>query len=294
MLNWKRRQESNLFDNKVFVSDSVSYFSIFHFLGYFILEFIFTFLISFSLFFIFLFYEVDSTQFFIARILPFHVVSAWLSFINYLLLLVLSIGYIIVELPFLFLVAKQISFFGLVLLLFTLFSGIFWAYCSWGGTSWSLDTRFFSVFLLFFLYLGYVFITNQIKYNINRLNLAFFASLLVIFAGVDIPIIKISVDWWNTLHQAQTFKELNSVLHFILSLIIFILFFSFILSFLLFVLLGIRFELIFAKSIFLVNYIDSFLNFDQNIYIIYYKYLRYIIIYFLWLKWYQVINSLVF
>ena len=72
------------------------------------------------------------------------------------------------------------------------------------GTWWVWDARLTSVLVLFFLYLGYIALVNAFD-DASRGGRA--ASLLALVGVVNLPIIKFSVDWWNTLHQpASVFR----------------------------------------------------------------------------------------
>src|SRR5258707_7326284 len=74
------------------------------------------------------------------------------------------------------------------------------------GTSWALDARLTSVLVLFFLYLGYIALVNAFD-DTSRGAPA--GSLLAWVGIVNLPIIKFSVDWWNTLHQPASVLRLG-------------------------------------------------------------------------------------
>src|SRR3546814_15359863 len=67
------------------------------------------------------------------------------------------------------------------------------------GTWWAWDARLTSFLLLFFLYLGYIALANAFD-DATRGNRA--ASILALVGAVNLPTLKYSVDWWNTLHQS--------------------------------------------------------------------------------------------
>ncbi|HNL92365.1 MAG TPA: cytochrome c biogenesis protein CcsA, partial [Pseudomonadales bacterium] len=83
-----------------------------------------------------------------------------------------------------------------------LITGSFWGKPTW-GTWWEWDARITSMLILFFLYLGVMALANAYQ-NTDNGNRA--ASLLALVGTVNIPIIYMSVKWWNTLHQGASLK----------------------------------------------------------------------------------------
>ena len=69
------------------------------------------------------------------------------------------------------------------------------------GTYWVWDARLTSFLLLFFLYVGYMALWNATE---DETRAARGAAILAIVGAVNLPIIKFSVDWWNTLHQGES------------------------------------------------------------------------------------------
>ena len=89
---------------------------------------------------------------------------------------------------------------GAAFTLVCLVTGSLWGRPMW-GTWWAWDARMTSVLVLFFLYLGYIALANAFD-DPGRGGRA--ASVLALVGIVNLPIIKFSVDWWNTLHQAES------------------------------------------------------------------------------------------
>lgn len=83
-----------------------------------------------------------------------------------------------------------------------LITGAIWGKPTW-GTYWVWDARLTSMLILLFLYFGIIALGQAIS---NRDTAAKAVAVLAIVGVVNIPIIKYSVDWWNTLHQPATFK----------------------------------------------------------------------------------------
>ena len=131
------------------------------------------------------------------RIMYIHVSSAWISLFAYVLIFLLSVFYLIWKFPLFVLMAKEIPFVAIIFTLITLITGSLWGKPTW-GTYWVWDARLTSFLILLFIYLGLIFIDKAFKYNVNG-DLSF--SYLSIIGAINIPIIKFSVDWWNTLHQ---------------------------------------------------------------------------------------------
>ena len=131
------------------------------------------------------------------RIMYIHVSSAWISLFAYVLIFFLSVFYLIWKFPLFVLMAKEIPFVAIIFTLITLITGSLWGKPTW-GTYWVWDARLTSFLILLFIYLGLIFIDKAFKYNVNG-DLSF--SYLSIIGAINIPIIKFSVDWWNTLHQ---------------------------------------------------------------------------------------------
>ena len=93
--------------------------------------------------------------------------------------------------------AKSLAVPGLVFTLLALITGSLWGRPAW-GTWWQWDGRMTSVLVLAFIYGGYLLLWATIE---DRRRAARLASILAMVGFINIPIIKFSVDWWNTLHQ---------------------------------------------------------------------------------------------
>ncbi|TPE54730.1 heme ABC transporter permease [Maribrevibacterium harenarium] len=97
---------------------------------------------------------------------------------------------------------KAVAPVGAVMAFISLVSGAIWGKPTW-GTWWVWDARLTSVLVLFLLYMGVIAIQN----TLDDLQLADKAVAVISIVGViNLPIIKYSVEWWNTLHQPATFK----------------------------------------------------------------------------------------
>ncbi len=131
------------------------------------------------------------------RIMYVHVPAAWLSMACYMLIAISSAGYLIWRHPLADVAAKAAAPIGAVFTLLALVTGSLWGRPMWGAY-WVWDARLTSVLILFFLYLGLIALRAGID-EPGRAGRA--AAILSLIGAVNIPIIKFSVNWWNTLHQ---------------------------------------------------------------------------------------------
>ncbi len=132
-----------------------------------------------------------------AKIMFIHVPAAWLSMACYTLMAISSAGYLIWRHPLADVSAKAAAPIGATFTLLALLTGSLWGKPMWGAY-WVWDARLTSVLILFFLYLGVIALRQAID-DPGRAGRA--AAILSLIGAVNIPIIKFSVNWWNTLHQ---------------------------------------------------------------------------------------------
>jgi heme exporter protein C len=131
------------------------------------------------------------------RIMYVHVPAAWMALACYTAMAVASGGYLVWKQPLAELAARAIAPVGACFTGLALASGSLWGQPMW-GTWWVWDARLTSVLVLFFLYLGYMALAEAFD-DPERGGKA--ASILALVGFVNVPIVKFSVDWWNTLHQ---------------------------------------------------------------------------------------------
>lgn len=144
------------------------------------------------------------------RILYIHVPFAWMSLLLYIFLTLCSIFYLITLSPSIYFVSKSIAVVGCVFTFLTLITGSFWGYPMW-GTFWVWDARLTSVLILFFVYLGYLYLSSFSIKDFTKNS--YISSIFSIFGVILLPIIKYSVEWWNTLHQGSSISQFNSDIH---------------------------------------------------------------------------------
>ena len=131
------------------------------------------------------------------RIMYIHVPSAWMALLAYLILGLASASALIWRHPLADIAAEAISPIGAAFTLLALITGSLWGKPMW-GTYWVWDARLTSFLLLFFLYLGHMALLGAFD---DRGRGQRSAAVLALVGLINLPIIKYSVDWWNTLHQ---------------------------------------------------------------------------------------------
>ncbi|GAA4253511.1 heme exporter protein C [Azospirillum brasilense] len=131
------------------------------------------------------------------RIMYIHVPAAWMSLFVYVNMAIAAACGLVWKHPLADLFAKAAAPVGAGFTFICLVTGSLWGAPMW-GTWWVWDARLTSVLILFFLYLGYMALVNAFD-DPQRGTRA--GNVLLLVGIVNVPIIKFSVDWWNTLHQ---------------------------------------------------------------------------------------------
>ena len=139
------------------------------------------------------------------RIMFVHVPSAWLAMFCYTLMAVSSIGSLVWRHPLADVSAKAAAPLGAAFTLLALFTGSVWGKPMW-GTWWVWDARLTSVLVLFIMYLGLIALWRAFE---DPARAGRVAAVLTLVGFINIPIIKFSVDWWNTLHQPASVMRLD-------------------------------------------------------------------------------------
>ena len=134
------------------------------------------------------------------RIMYVHVPSAWLASWGYIALAGCSVLSLIWRHPLADLAAMEIGPVGAAVTALCLASGSLWGKPMWGAW-WVWDARLTSVLVLFFLYLGHIALIRAFDEPARGYRAA---AILALVGAVDLPIIKFSVQWWNTLHQPDS------------------------------------------------------------------------------------------
>ena len=148
----------------------------------------------------------DYQQGLTVKIMYIHVPSAWLSLLTYFLMTIYSIVGLAFRMPFGFIFNTAVAPIGAIFTLICLVSGSLWGKPMW-GTWWVWDARLTSVAILFLIYMIIIFLNNSLE---NREVREKIVAIFVIIGSINLPIIKFSVDWWNTLHQPASISKLSS------------------------------------------------------------------------------------
>lgn len=140
------------------------------------------------------------------RIIYIHVPAASLSLTVYAVMAGAGLIYLVWRMKMADHVAAASAPIGAALTFLALVTGSIWGKPTW-GTWWQWDARLTSELILLFLYLGYMALRAAIE---DAQNAARASAVLALVGVVNIPIIKYSVEWWNTLHQGATISKLSS------------------------------------------------------------------------------------
>jgi heme exporter protein C len=141
--------------------------------------------------------EGDYQQGNTVRIMYIHVPAAWLSMMCYTVMALSAIGTLVWRHPLADVSHKAAAPLGAAFTFVALATGSLWGKPMW-GTWWVWDARLTSVFVLFLMYLGLIALNRAMD---DPSKAARVSAVLILVGFVNIPIIKFSVDWWNTLHQ---------------------------------------------------------------------------------------------
>ena len=136
------------------------------------------------------------------RIIFIHVPAAFLAQSVYVMMAAAAVVTLVWRMKLADVFVKSAAPVGAVLTFLALFTGAVWGKPTW-GTWWIWDARLTSMLILLFLYFGAIGLGSAIS---DEKSSARAVAILVLVGVVNIPIIKYSVEWWNTLHQPATFK----------------------------------------------------------------------------------------
>ena len=139
------------------------------------------------------------------RMMYVHVPAAWMAMFCYVALAGFSSVLLIWRHIVADILAKSTAPIGACFTFLALATGSLWGKPMW-GTWWVWDARLTSVLILFLLYLGYMVLYNAFD---DRSRGARAAAILSIVGVINVPIIKFSVDWWNTLHQPASVIKMD-------------------------------------------------------------------------------------
>jgi heme exporter protein C len=139
------------------------------------------------------------------KIMFVHVPAAWLGIFAWALMSAAALGTLVWRHPLADVAAKAAAPIGAAFTLMCLVTGSLWGRPMW-GTYWVWDARLTSVLVLFLMYLSVIALWRTID---DPTQAARAAAVLTLVGAINIPIIKFSVDWWNTLHQPASVLRLG-------------------------------------------------------------------------------------
>jgi heme exporter protein C len=139
------------------------------------------------------------------KIMFIHVPAAWLSMFVWALMSVAALGTLVWRHPLADVAARAALPLGAAFTFLCLLTGALWGRPMW-GTYWVWDARLTSVLVLFLMYLGLLALWHAVEEPGRAGRLA---AILTLVGAINLPVIKFSVDWWNTLHQPASVVRLD-------------------------------------------------------------------------------------
>jgi len=139
------------------------------------------------------------------KIMFLHVPAAWLAMMCYSIMAVSALGTLVWKHPLADVSARAAAPIGAAFTFLSLITGSLWGKPMW-GTYWVWDARLTSVLVLFVMYLGLIALWRTMD---DPIRAGKAAAILTLVGAVNLPIIKFSVDWWNTLHQPASVIRLD-------------------------------------------------------------------------------------
>ena len=180
------------------------------------------------------------------RIMYVHVPSSFIALGCFGFIGIASICNLIFKIKFMSLLAKSLSPIGCVFSLISIVTGSFWGKPTW-GIWWVWDARLTSMAILFLFYVAYIFIWKFVD-SFEKANKI--TSIIGIIGLFNLPVIKYSVDWWNTLHQPSSITLTSApTIHYTMLVPLIIMFFGMI---------------IYSLIIFLMRYKTEIMKFKLN------------------------------
>lgn len=141
------------------------------------------------------------------RIMYVHVPAAWLATLGYVALGLCGLFYIVWRHPLADIALRAMAPVGALFAFLTLVTGALWGKPMWGAW-WVWDARLTSMLILFFFYIAVIALTNAFDTPERGSRPA---AILALVGLVNVPIVKFSVDWWNTLHQPASLVRSGGV-----------------------------------------------------------------------------------
>ena len=150
-----------------------------------------------GLYFAFFYAPVERIMGIVQKIFYFHVASAWIGFFAFFVTFVASILYLVTKKYVFDDIASASAEIGLAFCTIVILTGPLWARPTW-GKFWTWDPRLTSTLLLWFIYVGYIMLRQFMDESDRR---AKFSAAVGIIGFIDVPVVFLSIQWWNnTIH----------------------------------------------------------------------------------------------
>jgi heme exporter protein C len=162
-------------------------------------------LLAYGLYLAFFVAPPDYQQGETVKIMFIHVPTAWLAMMGYGLIAASSFGLLVFRHPLADVSAKAAALIGAAFTLLALITGALWGKPMWGAY-WVWDARLTSVLILFFLYLGLIALRSSFE---DELLAGKLTAVLGLVGVAILPVIRFSVEWWNTLHQPASILRMG-------------------------------------------------------------------------------------
>jgi heme exporter protein C len=151
-----------------------------------------------TLYLVFVYVPADFTQGHVQKIFYYHVPSAWLGSLAFLVVFIASIAYLITRKSKYDRVAACSAEIGILFCLLVLITGPIWAKPTW-GIWWTWDSRLTSFTVLCLIYFGYLMLRHYLPDSAKRANIS---AVVGIIGFLDVPIVYFSIRWWKTQHPS--------------------------------------------------------------------------------------------
>ena len=175
------------------------------------------------------------------RIMYIHVPSSFIAIGCFGFIGIASIFNLVFKVKFVSLMAKSIAPIGCIFTLVSIVTGSLWGKPTW-GIWWAWDARLTSMVILFCFYLAYI-LTWKFMTRFEKANKT--TSIIAILGLFNLPVIKYSVDWWNTLHQPSSITLTSApTIHYTMLIPLIIMFFGMVIYSLIIFLMGYKTEII--------------------------------------------------
>jgi heme exporter protein C len=142
-----------------------------------------------------------------AKIMYIHVPSAWTCSLIYILMTLLSLCFLIYKNKFSAILAYSLSISGAFFNIMAVITGMIWGKNTW-GVYWAWDARLTSVLILLFFYIFHIAVFNSKNDEESKMKIISITNLI---GAINIPIIKFSVEIWNSLHQPASIVRRSGI-----------------------------------------------------------------------------------